>query len=146
VVKAAVVGTQGQATVSGSELQQRFGLLSTLASFTAITTNAGTVARISRAPATGQNLDLTALTAQSAAEVSNFVHQVLTPGVPIVYGRVFPGPTGSQLLVQRLSAGRWRTVRRAHLGTGGAYRVRLSGGGSYRVVFGGLAGPTVSVR
>ncbi len=141
VIKAVVVGTRGQATVSGSSLQQRFDLLSTSAAFTTITTSAGTVAKSSRSTAVG--LDLTRLTVQSAAEVSGFVHQVLKPGVPIVSGSVFPGPRGSLLLVQGLSGGRWRTVRRAHLGAGGAYRVRLPSAGSYRVVFQGLAGPTV---
>jgi hypothetical protein len=77
--------------------------------------------------------------------MADFVHQVLTPRAPIVYGRVFPGARGSLLLVQRLAGRRWQTVRRAHLGSGGAYRVRLPGAGSYRVVLAGLAGPAVRV-
>ena len=79
----------------------------------------------------------------TGATVSDYVHQVLTPGIPIVYGKVFPGTRGSLLLVQRLAGRRWQTVRRAHLGTGGSYRLRVPGAGSYRVVSAGLTGPTV---
>jgi stage II sporulation protein D len=143
VVAASVVGTKGHRTVSGAELQQRFGLLTTWAEFTTITTNAGAVARTTRSSAVGHSLDVTKIPAETAAAISNLVHQVMTPGIPIVYGSVFPGARGSPLLVQRLTGGRWRTVRHAHLGAGGAYRVRLPGAGSYRIVFQGLAGPTV---
>jgi stage II sporulation protein D len=143
ILTASVVGTKGSATVSGLGLQQRFGLRSTWAQFTTITTNAGSVAHIPRRASGRLSLDISAITAQTAATVLDYVHQVLAAGAPIVFGRVFPGPRGSLLLVQRLAGRRWQTVRRAHLGSGGAYRVRLPGGGSYRVVFAGLAGPTV---
>jgi stage II sporulation protein D len=142
IVSASVVGSKGQTRVSGTSLQTRFGLLSTWASFTTITTNAGAVARTARTASSG-SLDVTRITAHTAAAVSDYVHQVLSSGVPIVYGKVFPGTRGSLLLVQRLAGRRWQTVRRAHLGSGGAYRVRVPGAGSYRVMFGGLAGPTV---
>jgi stage II sporulation protein D len=142
IIKATVLGTRGATTVSGTTLQSRFGLLSTWASFTTITTNAGAVARTTRTTSS-RSLDVTQITAHTAATVSDYVHQVLSGGVPIVYGKVFPGTRGSLLLVQRLSGRRWQTVRRAHLGSGGAYRVRVPGAGAYRVVFGGLAGPTV---
>ena len=112
-------------------------------SFTTITTYAGAVTRTTRGSSPGHSLDVAMITAQTAAAVSHYVHQVLAPGISIVYGKIFPGASGSLLLVQRLSGGRWRTVRRAHLGSGGAYRVRVPGAGSYRVVFAGLAGPTV---
>ena len=143
ILAASVVGTKGRTTVSGTGLQQRFGLLTTSAHFTTITTNAGAVARTARGPSAGHSLDVAKLTAATAAAVSDYVHQVLTPGVPIVYGTVFPGTRGSLLLVQRLAGRRWQTVRRAHLGTGGSYRVRVPGAGSYRVVSAGLTGPTV---
>jgi stage II sporulation protein D len=143
ILRAAVVGTRGQTSVSGTDLQQRFGLLTTFASFTTITTNPGATAESSRSPAASH--DVIGLLGEAAAAVSTFAHQLAAPGVPMVSGTVFPGPRGSLLLVQRLSGGHWRTVRRAHLGRGGAYRVRLSGRGSYRVVYQGLAGPAVSV-
>lgn len=143
ILTASVVGTRGKTTVSGVGLQQRFGLRSTWAQFTTITTNAGSVAHIPRRTSGAHSLDISAITAQTAAAVSDYVHQVLSAGVPIVYGKVFPGTRGSLLLVQRLAGRRWQTARRAHLGSGGAYRVRVPGAGSYRVLFGGLAGPTV---
>jgi stage II sporulation protein D len=143
ILTASVVGTKGQTKVSGTSLQQRFGLLSTWAGFTTITTNAGTVARTARTASSRHTLDVTQITAHTAAAVSNYVHQVLSGAVPIVYGKVFPGTRGSLLLVQRLAGRRWQTVRRAHLGSGGAYRVRVPGVGSYRVLFGGLVGPAV---
>jgi hypothetical protein len=143
ILTASVVGTGGRTTVSGTGLQQRFGLLSTWASFTTISTSAGSAARTARRPPAGHSLDVARIAAQTAATVSDYLHQVLARGIPIVYGRVFPGSKGSLLLVQHLAGRRWQTVRRAHLGAGGAYRVRLPGAGSYRVVFAGLAGPTV---
>ena len=143
IVTASVVGTAGQTKVSGTVLQGRFGLLSTWARFTTITTNTGAVARTARTAPSGPSLDVTQIAAHTAAAVSDYVHQVLSGGVPIVYGKVFPGTRGGLLLVQRLAGRRWQTVRRAHLGSGGTFRVRVPGAGSYRVVFGGLAGPTV---
>jgi stage II sporulation protein D len=143
IITASVVGTKGRTTVTGGGLQQRFGLKSTWARFTTITTNGGTVGRTARRAASNHSLDLEAITAETAANVSDYVHQVLASRIPVIYGRVFPGARGSLLLVQRLSGRRWRTVRRAHLGAGGAYRVTVPSAGSYRVVFGGLAGPTV---
>jgi stage II sporulation protein D len=142
ILTAWVVGTKGHTTVTGADLQQRFGLLTTFASFTTITTNAGAVVRSSRGPAVAR--DVIRLPGEAAAAISTFAHQLAAPGLPAVYGSVFPAPRGSLLLVQRLSTGRWRTVRRAHLGAGGAYRVRLPAAGSYRVVYQGLAGATVS--
>src|SRR5436305_328803 len=85
ILAASVVGTKGRTTVSGTGLQQRFGLLTTSAHFTTITTNAGAVARTARGPSAGHSLDVAKLTAATAAAVSDYVHQVLTPGVPIVY-------------------------------------------------------------
>jgi stage II sporulation protein D len=41
VIRARVIGTRGTTTVSGATLQQAFGLLTTYARFTTITTNAG---------------------------------------------------------------------------------------------------------
>ena len=143
ILTASVVGTKGRTSISGTSLQARFGLLSTWARFTTITTNAGSAAHTARRPSPGHSLDVTQLTARTAAAVSDYVHQVLSAGVPLVYGKVFPGTKGSLLLIQRLAGRRWQTVRRAHLGSGGTYRVRVPAAGSYRVVSAGLAGPTV---
>jgi hypothetical protein len=144
VVTAAVVGTGGRTTVSGGDLEGRFALMSTLARFTTITTNAGTVAKSIRRLAHGHSPYIDRITAQTASAVSAYVHQLFAPGTADVYGTIFPGPNGAALLVQRLAGGHWHTVRHAQLSSGGRYSVPLPGAGSYRVSFSGLAGPTVS--
>jgi stage II sporulation protein D len=145
VVSAAVVGTRGRSATSGGALEQRFGLRSTLASFTTITTNAGTVAAAVRRPAVGHSPDIAQITAETANAMSVLVHQVFAPRVPIVSGTIFPGARGSSLQIQRLTRGHWHTVATVRLGNGGSYSVRVSQSGSYRVRFDRMAGPTVSV-
>jgi stage II sporulation protein D len=145
VVTAAVVGTGGRSTTSGGSLEQRFGLRSTLASFTTITTNAGTTSAAVRRPAVGHSPDVAQITAETASAMSGLVHQVFAPRVPIVFGSVFPSTTGASLAVQRLVGSNWHTVVTTKLGTGGSYSVKVSGSGSYRVVFDREAGPTVGV-
>jgi stage II sporulation protein D len=145
ILTAAVVGTRGRATVTGVDLEQRFGLLSTLASFATITTNTGTVAEALRHAAIGHRPDFTQLAADTAVSLSAFVRQLFAPGVPVVYGTVFPATKGGSLLVQRRGGGGWHTVATAHLGARGGYSVRVPGAGTYRVVFSGLDGPSVRV-
>jgi stage II sporulation protein D len=144
ILTAAVVGTKGRTTTTGIDLQRRFGLMSTWARFTTITTNAGTVGKAIRRATVGQSPDLSLITAETATRVSALVRQLFAPGAPIVYGSVFPGPKGATVLVQQLTAGHWRTVRTARLRARGGFSVTVPGPGSYRVVFSGLAGPTVS--
>jgi stage II sporulation protein D len=145
VVTAAVVATGGRANTSGSSLEQRFGLRSTLATFTTITTNAGTVAGTVRRPAVGHSPDIAEITAETATAMSGLVRQVFAPRIPVVEGTIFPGSKGASLQVQHLVGSSWRTVSSAQLGSAGNYSVRVSGSGSYRVQFERMAGPTVSV-
>jgi stage II sporulation protein D len=145
VVTAAVTGTGGRSTTSGGSLEQRFGLRSTLASFTTITTNAGTVAATVRRPVIAHSPDIAEITAETATAMSGLVHQVFAPRVPIVSGTIFPATKGASLQVQRLSGSTWKTVTTVQLGSGGSYSVRVHGAGSYRVVFDREAGPSVGV-
>jgi stage II sporulation protein D len=145
VVAAAVVGTGGRSTTSGGSLEQRFGLRSTLATFTTITTNAGTVAATVRRPPVGHNPDIAEITAETATAMSGLVHQVFAPRVPTVSGSIFPGTAGASVAVQRLVGRSWHTVATTKLGSGGSYGARVPGAGSYRVVFDREAGPTVGV-
>jgi stage II sporulation protein D len=144
IVTAQVVGTHGRTSTTGATLQGRFGLKSTLARFETITTNTGTVQATVRRPAVGHSPDLTAITAETAESMSALVHNVFAPRIPAVFGKVFPGSKGSQLLVQQLSGRSWHTVRRTQLASGGSYNVKLPGAGTFRVQFAGLHGPTVS--
>ncbi len=145
ILTAVVVGTGGRVTTTGSDLEQRFGLLSTLASFTTITTNSGHGPRAALAAAIAQNPDLSQIGAVAATSVSALVHQLFASSGPVVYGSVFPAPAGATLLVQRLNHGRWGTVARTQAGARGGYSFAVSAAGAYRVVFGSLAGPTVTV-
>jgi hypothetical protein len=138
VVRAVVVGTGGQTTVSGLELQQRFGLLSTLARFTTVTT---THATVSRGFAAGHSPDISRITAETAAAL---VHHLFARGKPVISGRAFPAARGARLFVQAHRRSGWRTVRRATLGAGGWFAVPVPGPGSYRVVVDGLPGPAVN--
>lgn len=145
VVTAAVTGTRGRSTTTGGALEQRFGLRSTLATFTTITTNAGTVAATVRRPAVGHSPDVAEITAETATAMSGFVHQVFAARVPVLSGTIFPGTRGASLQVQRLAGSHWHTILTTRLGSGGTYSVRIQGSGSYRVRFDRMAGPTVGV-
>ena len=145
VVTAAVVGTSGLTTATGNDLEQRFGLRSTLATFTTIATSAGTTAATVRRSAVAHSPDITEITAETATAVSGLVRQVFAPRVPIVFGTIFPASTGAAFEVQRFAGGHWHKVSQATLGSGGSYSVRVSGAGSYRVLFDRMAGPSVSV-
>jgi stage II sporulation protein D len=145
VVTASVAGTGGRSSTSGGSLEQRFGLRSTLATFTTITTNPGTVAAAVRRPAVGHSPDVAEITAETASVVSGLIHQVFAPRVPVLYGTVFPGTKGAPLQVQRLAGSHWHTVLTTHLGSGGSYNVRIHGSGSYRVRFARMAGPAVGI-
>ena len=145
IVTAAVVGTGGRTTTTGGTLEQRFGLMSTLASFTTITTDAGTTAATGRKPAVGHSSDLARITAEAAAAMSGFVRRVFAPRLPIVFGTIFPGSPGASFELERLAAGQWHTVATAKLSGGGRYSVRVPAPGSYRVEFSRMVGPTISV-
>ncbi len=71
IVTATVIGTAGRTTVPGIELQQRFGLLSTWAGFTTVTSSAASVANTLSA---GERRDENPF-APAVAEVSSLLHQ-----------------------------------------------------------------------
>lgn len=133
ILLAAVVGTRGSTQVSGEQLQQRFGLLSTLAAFTTITTVPGS----GRGPVGAARPGLMGLfTLQRALAAA---------GAPALHGSVFPGRAGESYAVQQLVAGRWTTVKTLRLGGAGDYVAPVAGPGTYRIAIRGLAGPAVGV-
>jgi stage II sporulation protein D len=138
VISAVVIGTTGNTTVTGAQLQGAFGLLSTWASFTTISAAAGHMplpaSRI--VPAT---TDLAILTQLKQA----FSFSGRT--VPALRGSVIPGREGDGIAVEVRAGQEWRKVAGARLGRGGVYSVRVPGAGEYRTVYRGLDGPSVVV-
>lgn len=136
ILTAAVVGTGGTRQVTGAELEQRFGLQSTWAAFTTITT----VVRPER------SARLRATVAELALPLP-LVRAVIdrAPVLPALAGTVFPAPRGAHANVQALVRGRWHTIGYTVLGNGGAYAVQAPRRGTYRIVYQGLAGPAVTV-
>jgi stage II sporulation protein D len=145
IITADVVGTRGRSSVTGGDLQQRFGLRSTWARFTLITTYAGTGTKAVRVPSAARDPGVPQITAETAAAMSLYVHQLFTNPIPILYGRIFPTRRGAAVVVQKLGAGgRWSEVRTVQPKADGGYSVSVLGPGTYRVLYGGLAGPSVN--
>jgi stage II sporulation protein D len=117
VLAADVVGTRGRVRVTGTQLQQVFGLLTTYAVFTTIST----------------------------VPTQRSVPRLVAGAAPGLQGSVFPGRKGAPLAIQTKVTGAWRTIVRARLGAGGKYAAQLPGSGSYRVTYAGLNGPVVTV-
>jgi stage II sporulation protein D len=145
ILTASVIGSGGRTTASGIELEQRFGLMSTWATFTTITTSSGLVAKGVLIPVIGHAVALSRLADQTAAEMTAFLRALVAARTaPFLYGAVVPASRGQTALVQKLTGNRWRAVGRARLGAQGSYAVRVPARGSYRVVFEGVAGPSVA--
>jgi stage II sporulation protein D len=123
ILTANVVGTRGVTSVSGGQLQQLFGLLTTYASFTTIISGGST----GSAPSAASQ----SLGASHASE--------------LLTGRVFPAIPKVTAAVAERSGRSWTTVAQVTLGAGGKYSVAAPGPGTYRLVYGGLNGPSVTV-
>jgi stage II sporulation protein D len=123
ILSANVVGTRGSTSVTGGQLQQIFGLLTTYASFTTISSGSSTAS----APSSASQ----ALGAPHASE--------------LLTGRVFPAASNAPATLQEQSGRAWKSVEQLKLGAGGRYSVTAPGPGAYRVVYAGLNGPSVSV-
>ncbi len=143
IITAVVVGTKGRTTVTGSQLQSAFGLLSTWATFTTISTAPGRAAGSTGALARPRS---SAVSAESRAVVALVpLVQALVGAVSGLHGTVFPAPTHGRATIQLSTRRGWRTVLHARIGRGGAYDTALPGPGTYRIVYRGLYGPAVTV-
>ncbi len=142
ILSAAVIGTAGRTNVTGTELQQRFGLLSTLASFTTVSSAAGPAAATFAEVQSGRSEDPFA---PGVAAASSYLQELPGHSPMVLSGAVRPGTKGAVLQIQRHYGKRWRTVKRVRVGAGGRYSARVPGAGSYRVLVDGLQGPAVSV-
>jgi stage II sporulation protein D len=132
VITARVVGTKGGTTVSGTDLQRAFGLLTTYEEFTTITTAAG------RAPASRSR------GAGPAGAVATLVPVFRGLVVAGIHGSLFAAPKHGSVAVQRQSRHGWRTVAHARL-RHGSYDTELPGPGTYRIEYRGINGPAVRV-
>jgi stage II sporulation protein D len=142
ILTAEVVGTKGETTVTGGQLQQLFGLLTTYASFTTISSAAST-------PPAATARDATAAVkapgdARAIAALLPLVKTLVARAAKQLAGRVFPAPGGGTVALESETARGGRHAASIKLGKNGAYAVMLPGPGTYRVVYRGLAGPSVS--
>ncbi len=138
IMTANVIGTRGTVSVTGSELEGAFGLLSTWAAFTTISSTA------SPTPAAAPHI-----VSNNLAEVLSQVKRAfgqMANATQTLSGKVVPAGKGAHVTVQVRAHGRWRRSGVVRLGRGGSYSVRLALAGVYRVEYRGLAGPSVVVR
>ncbi|MGI8863575.1 MAG: SpoIID/LytB domain-containing protein [Solirubrobacteraceae bacterium] len=120
ILSADVVGTGGRTSVSGIQLQHAFGLASTYASFTTIST------------------------IRAAAPAGALLRRVRS--FPFrLRGSVFPAPRRGSLVVQVRHGAGWRAVTHTTIDAAGRYDLQAPAPGTYRVVYGTLAGPAVTV-
>jgi stage II sporulation protein D len=143
IITAEVVGTKGTTTVTGSELEHTFGLLSTWASFTTISTAPGRAVAGAAGMPRGRHQPVSAQ-ARAVIALVPLVDE-LVGAVAGLHGKVYPAPAHGKIAVQLRTRHGWRTVIRARVGAGGAYDTALPSSGTYRVVYGGLSGPSVTV-
>jgi stage II sporulation protein D len=129
IVAAQVIGTAGRTNVTGAQLQGAFGLLSTYATFTTVSSASGI--------SSGSTRRVFAHGRQGAAEVG---FEVLA-----IHGRVYPAKRGSVVAVERRTGRGWRTVQRVRLGAGGSYVATLSQPGVYRAAYRRVTGPAVTI-
>ena len=129
--------------MTGGQLEQAFGLLSTWASFTTISTAPGRAARARRRVPRRRHQPVSAQ-ARAVMALVPLVDE-LVGAVAGLHGNVYPAPAPahSKIAVQLRTRHGWRTVLHARVGAGGAYDAALPGPGTYRVVYGGLSGPSV---
>jgi stage II sporulation protein D len=137
IMSATVVGTHGTSTVTGSQLQGAFGLLSTWAQFTTISASARPTPPVASSGAKG---DLAVI-----SEMKRVFGQ-LANASQTLRGTIFPAGKGALATVELRAGKHWRRSGLIRLGSGGRYSVRLPFAGVYRVVYRGLAGPSVNVR
>ena len=137
IMEANVIGTRGSTTVTGAELESAFGLLSTWAKFTTVSSAASTVP-------VGQIVRGDSHLAISSQIRHALAIRYLT--APVLTGSVRPANQGGHATVEILRAGgHWHKTASVRLGQGGAFVVKVAHPGVYRTVYQGLDGPPVSV-
>jgi len=144
ILTAEVVGTTGSVRVTGIQLQHAFGLLTTDAAFTTITTAAGPSPAIQRAFDRAVTRSRRAV-AQTIQTLVPLIHDLVATTIPTVHGTIFPAVKAGTLSVQLQTGHGWQTVLDTPLRAGGTYTAQVPRPGTYRVVYGGIDGPPVIV-
>ncbi len=137
VMSANVIGTGGTSSVTGGQLQAAFGLLSTWAQFTTISSSAGPTPAAGPSRAQG-DLAIISQMKRAFGQMGN-ASQTLR-------GTIFPAGKGALAKIEVRVGKHWRKSSLIRLGAGGSYAARLTSAGMYRVVFRGLAGPSILVH
>jgi stage II sporulation protein D len=140
IMTADVLGTGGSTTVTGSELEGAFGLLSTWAQFTTISSTAAPAPAAAVAKPHAASSDLAII-----AQMKTLFGQLADSGQTLT-GTIFPAGKGTHVTVQVREGAHWRKAAVARVSRGGSYAVRVTIAGVYRVVYRGLSGPSVVVR
>jgi stage II sporulation protein D len=137
IMSANVIGTRGTTTVTGSELEGAFGLLSTWAHFTTIASSAHPTPTAAAGDASG-DLAVIAQLKRAFGQMAN-ASQTL-------HGTILPAPKGARVTIEMRAGKHWREAGVVRIGSGGAYAALVTHAGIYRVVYRGLDGPPVVVR
>jgi stage II sporulation protein D len=145
VLQADVVGTKGRTQITGQQLQSVFGLQTTLASFTTISTTAGAPPQSQSRRRGGASRRAQQAEAQAVLALPALVRDIVSGAVPGLHGTIMPARSGDQLTIQQQGSHGFKTVAHTTVGAGGSYGLQLPGPGTYRVVYGSFYGPGVSV-
>ena len=165
IVEAQVVGTKGSVTVSGVQLRKAFGAPSTWMSFTTVSSHGvqtgttTTTVPTTTTPTTTSPLPtggggLGGALARAAAALDRAVSSLRVATSRrlaalrfryAVTGTVFPVTARARVTVQADPGGAWSSVATGTVAASGDYSVPVPDRGTYRVVYGGIAGPEISV-
>ena len=144
ILSAEIVGTKGTTTVSGTDLQHVFGLLTTYAAFTTIYTYPGP-APVHANRTAANKLPGGGSGSQAVAALVPLVQDLIAGALPALHGSVFPPVKRGTFAIQVQSKGKWRTVQHGTLNSAGDFEAQLPGPGTYRILYQGLEGPPVHV-
>ncbi len=144
ILSAQIVGTKGTTTVSGTDLQHIFGLLTTYAAFTTIVTDAGP-SPVHPNPKAAGGLPRGESDAQAVTALMPLVEELVAGALPALHGSVFPPVKRAAFAIQAESKGKWRTILHGTLNSAGDFEAQLPGPGTYRIAYRGLDGPPVKV-
>ncbi len=136
IMSANVIGTAGTTTVTGSELEGAFGLLSTSAQFTTISSSSHPTPTAAAGDASG---DLAVITQMKRA------FGQLANASQTLHGKILPAGQGAPATIEVRAGKHWRRAGVVRIGSGGTYAARVAQAGTYRVVYRGLDGPSVNV-
>ena len=146
ILLADVVGTAGDTQVTGEQLQHAFGLKTTYASFTTISSfNGPPKPTLSDRRRGGALKQAQRAEAQAVLALLPLVRELVSGAVPGLHGTVYPAPSGARVAVQERGSHGFKSVAHASVRSDGTYGVRVPGPGTYRVVYRGFDGPAVAV-